>query len=105
MQVSLRPGLRWPGVTGIRVEVNGQVLSQGGDVAADQLEDTTAETINRCVRASIAALHCSECCAFANVSRKDLIICWLVNQQPIVDLLWCTQPGTTLVYGAETLPE
>ena len=48
MQVSLRPGLRWPGVTGIRVEVNGQVLSQGGDVAADQLEDTTAETISRC---------------------------------------------------------
>ena len=39
--------LRWPGVTGIRVEVNGLVLSQGGDVAADQLEDTTAETINR----------------------------------------------------------
>jgi len=27
---------------GIRVEVNGQVLSQGGDVAADQLTDTTS---------------------------------------------------------------
>ena len=48
MQVSLRPGLRWPGVTGLRVEVNGQVLSQGGDVVADQLEDTTAETRSRC---------------------------------------------------------
>ena len=46
-QVSLRPGLRWPGMTGLRVEVNGQVLSQGGDVAADQLEDTTAETHSR----------------------------------------------------------
>lgn len=29
-------------VQGIRVEVNGQVLSQGGDVAADQLTDTTS---------------------------------------------------------------
>ena len=27
---------------GIRVEVNGQVLSQGGDVAADQVTDTTS---------------------------------------------------------------
>ena len=51
LQVSLRPGLRWPGVTGLRVEVNGQVLSQGGDVAADQLEDTTAETHIRYVKA------------------------------------------------------
>ena len=51
LQVSLRPGLRWPGVTGLRVEVNGQVLSQGGDAAADQLEDTTAETHIRYVKA------------------------------------------------------
>ena len=29
---------------GIRVEVNGQVLSQGGDVAADQVTDTTSAT-------------------------------------------------------------
>ena len=29
------------------MEVNGQVLSQGGDVAADQLEDTKAETHSR----------------------------------------------------------
>lgn len=27
---------------GIRVEVNGEVLSQGGDVAADQVTDTTS---------------------------------------------------------------
>ncbi|KAK9917087.1 hypothetical protein WJX75_000778 [Coccomyxa subellipsoidea] len=45
--VSLQPGLRWPGVPGLRVEVNGQVLSQGGDVSADQVEDTTAETQTR----------------------------------------------------------
>ena len=56
MQVSLRPGLRWPGVTGLRVEVNGQVLSQGGDVAADQLEDTTAETHSRC-RDTLLCVH------------------------------------------------
>lgn len=31
--------------------MNGQVLSQGGDVAADQLEDTTAETHIRYVKA------------------------------------------------------
>ena len=44
------PGLYWwaegPCLSlqrqGIRVEVNGQVLSQGGDVAADQVTDTTA---------------------------------------------------------------
>ena len=29
-------------VQGIRVEVNGEVLSQGGDVAADQVTDTTS---------------------------------------------------------------
>lgn len=40
--ISLTPALRFPGVPGVRVEVNGQVLSRGGDVAADQLEDTTA---------------------------------------------------------------
>ncbi|CAL8464733.1 g4268 [Coccomyxa elongata] len=45
--VSLHPGLRWPGVPGLRVEVNGQVLSQGGDVSADQEQDTTAETRTR----------------------------------------------------------
>ncbi|EFN53518.1 hypothetical protein CHLNCDRAFT_136597 [Chlorella variabilis] len=40
--VSLTPALKRPNVAGVRVEVNGQVLSRGGDVAADQLEDTTA---------------------------------------------------------------
>ena len=74
VQVSLRPGLRWPGVTGIRVEVNGQVLSQGGDVAADQLEDTTAETINRRVCTTFQ-LWSSSCCALSNLSGRDLITC------------------------------
>ena len=32
---------------GLRVEVNGQVLSQGGDVGADQLTDTTAAVTSR----------------------------------------------------------
>ncbi|KAK9803015.1 hypothetical protein WJX72_000035 [[Myrmecia] bisecta] len=40
--VALHPGLRFPQVQGIRVEVWDQVLSQGGDVSADQMADTTA---------------------------------------------------------------
>ncbi|KAL4452476.1 hypothetical protein ABPG75_008138 [Micractinium tetrahymenae] len=40
--VTLTPALKRPGVPGIRVEVNGQVLSRGGDVHANQLQDTTA---------------------------------------------------------------
>ena len=36
------PELRFPGVAGIRVEVNGQVLLRGGDLAAGQRQDTTA---------------------------------------------------------------
>ncbi|KAK9837118.1 hypothetical protein WJX81_003998 [Elliptochloris bilobata] len=42
--VALHPRLRYPGIPGLRVEAGGQVLSQGGDVGADQVEDTTAET-------------------------------------------------------------
>ena len=34
---------------GLRVEVNGQVLSKGGNVGADQVMDTTAESVDRCV--------------------------------------------------------
>ena len=34
-------------VQGVRVEVNGQVLSQGGDTQADQIEDTSSTTIAR----------------------------------------------------------
>ena len=39
----------WSGmqVQGVRVEVNGQVLSQGGDTQADQIEDTSSTTIVR----------------------------------------------------------
>ncbi|KAL4450153.1 hypothetical protein ABPG77_010822 [Micractinium sp. CCAP 211/92] len=40
--VSLTPTLKYPEVPGIRVEVNGQVLSRGGDVQANQVQDTTA---------------------------------------------------------------
>lgn len=42
--VSLQPGLAYPEVEGIRVEVKGQVLSQGGDVSADQIADTSGRT-------------------------------------------------------------
>lgn len=42
--VSLQPGLAYPEVAGIRVEVKGQVLSQGGDVSADQIADTSGRT-------------------------------------------------------------
>lgn len=42
--VSLQPGLLYPEVEGIRVEVKGQVLSQGGDVGADQIADTSGHT-------------------------------------------------------------
>ena len=34
-------------VQGVRVEVNGQVLSQGGDTQADQIKDTSSTTISR----------------------------------------------------------
>jgi hypothetical protein len=40
--VALHPGLRWAGAQGLRCEVNGQVLSAGGNVGADQVEDTQA---------------------------------------------------------------
>eukprot|EP00884_Botryococcus_braunii_P021518 jgi/Botrbrau1/804/Bobra.0352s0001.1 len=46
--VLLQPWLRWPHLEGVRVEVAGQVLSKGGDVGADQLEDTGAEPKMRC---------------------------------------------------------
>ncbi|KAL0019979.1 hypothetical protein WJX79_005353 [Trebouxia sp. C0005] len=42
--VSLQPGLLYPDVDGIRVEVKGQVLSQGGDVGADQIADTSGRS-------------------------------------------------------------
>ncbi len=42
--VSLQPGLLYPDVDGIRVEVKGQVLSQGGDVEADQIADTSGHS-------------------------------------------------------------
>ena len=45
--VSLHPGLRFPTVQGLRVEIAGQVLSQGGNVGADQVADTTAVTTVR----------------------------------------------------------
>lgn len=45
--VILHPSLLFPDVQGLRVEVNGQVLSKGGDVGADQVMDTTAETTLR----------------------------------------------------------
>lgn len=47
--VSVAPELLHPEVGGIRVEVNGQVLSRGGELWADRLVDTTAARAdNRC---------------------------------------------------------
>jgi hypothetical protein len=54
--VALHPRLAFPGIPGLRVEAGGQVLSQGGDVGADQVEDTTALTPAR--RAAAAAAPC-----------------------------------------------
>ncbi|KAK9813648.1 hypothetical protein WJX73_001491 [Symbiochloris irregularis] len=45
--VFLQPRLLFPDIQGLRVEVNGQVLSKGGDVGADQVMDTTAESVDR----------------------------------------------------------
>lgn len=39
--ISLHPSLRYPYLQNIRVEVAGQVLSQGGNVGADQIADTS----------------------------------------------------------------
>lgn len=39
---AVAPTLAHPEVPGVRVEVNGQVLSRGGDVSADQRADTNA---------------------------------------------------------------
>ncbi len=50
--ISLQPSLRSSNVLGIRVEVNGQVLSQGGDVGADQIADTSAAKPDRWAVAS-----------------------------------------------------
>lgn len=44
--VSLQPELMFPGVEGVRVEVNGQVLSRGGDVGADMIADTSKRSNN-----------------------------------------------------------
>ena len=45
--VTLHPGLRYPDLQNLRVEVAGQVLSQGGNIGADQLADTTAASTTR----------------------------------------------------------
>lgn len=45
--VTLHPALRYPDLQNLRVEVAGQVLSQGGNVGADQLADTTAASTTR----------------------------------------------------------
>lgn len=42
--VSLQPELIFPDVEGVRVEVNGQVLSRGGDVGADMIADTSGRS-------------------------------------------------------------
>lgn len=42
--VSLQPELMFPDLEGVRVEVNGQVLSRGGDVSADQVADTSGRS-------------------------------------------------------------
>ena len=42
--VSLQPELMFPDVEGVRVEVNGQVLSRGGDVGADMIADTSGRS-------------------------------------------------------------
>ena len=57
--ITLTPTLEFPGQRGVRVEVNGQVLSRGGDVLADQARDTDTSAqqpggSNRC-----GAGHCS----------------------------------------------
>ena len=44
--VSLTPTLLYPELPGIRVEVNGRVLSRGGNVVADRLADTVGQTQN-----------------------------------------------------------
>lgn len=41
--VSVSPALLHPEIAGVRVEVNGRVLSRGGNAAADRLADTAGE--------------------------------------------------------------
>lgn len=57
-------------MTGLRVEVNGQVLSQGGDVAADQLEDTKAETHSRS-----GYLHVQSC-LLVSILHSKCVVDW-----------------------------
>jgi len=70
--VALHPRLAFPGIPGLRVEAGGQVLSQGGDVGADQVEDTTALTPAR--RAAAAAAPCGStlerACPLLNSSQS-----------------------------------
>ena len=42
--VSFQPELMFPDVEDVRVEVNGQVLSRGGDVGADMIADTSGHS-------------------------------------------------------------
>ena len=58
--ISLQPSLRFPNVLGIRVEVMGQVLSQGGDVGADQIADTSAAKPDRWAVASCLSARCEQ---------------------------------------------
>ena len=58
--ISLQPSLRFPNVLGIRVEVSGQVLSQGGDVGADQIADTSAAKPDRWAVASCLSARCKQ---------------------------------------------
>lgn len=81
--VSLQPGLLYPEVEGIRVEVKGQVLSQGGDVSADQIADTSGRTNSSRYRLLVTSVDvqalvqtCKQTSAGAcNVSlKKDLML-------------------------------
>lgn len=69
-----------PLVQGLRVEVNGQVLSKGGDVGADQVMDTTAETTLRYAHvlcSSFLHARCMHCWCLKTIAIVRNRLLWI----------------------------
>ena len=97
--VSLQPGLLYPEVEGIRVEVKGQVLSQGGDVGADQIADTSGHTNSsryktHCHPQQLQLRPMSSCCQCCHVLYA-MVCCQQWCGVSIVLMYICWQYAST----------
>lgn len=73
--VTLHPALRYPDIQNLRVEVAGQVLSQGGNIGADQLADTTAKSTTRQAESVDKQFTCHwhAATSYGNEARANLV--------------------------------